>query len=180
VLTEWKSSYETGDAAHYPQFKDNRAGSPRNILIEAIPLQKVLDELLLRIRVPDFADSEELTALNLILATFLKRESTAVVDVFLLGNLEPQTRSLTSGRINQVFSGKSPNTEDFDKLIYVGDRALHASDRIALHLRCFNLKSPPPLSHATFDDVPWYAVYVPDGVSDGAVVESQGHWNARS
>jgi Z1 domain len=180
VLTEWKSSYQTGDAAHYPQFKDNRAGSPRNILIEAIPLQKVLDELLLRIRVPDFADSEELTALNLILATFLKRESTAVVDVFLLGNLEPQTRSLTNGRINQVFSGKSPNTEDFDKLIYVGDRALHALDRIALHLRHFNLKSPPPLSHATFDDVPWYAVYVPGGVSDGAVVESQGHWNARS
>jgi hypothetical protein len=110
----------------------------------------------------------------LALSEALKRHPDQLCDVFLISELKADTqhRSLVGGRINQVFSGKSPDTNDFAALNYVGDRALHSQDRPALHLRLFNLKGPG-ITPSTGNDVPWYALHFPAAFVKDAVVEDR-------
>lgn len=171
VAKEWTERYEVMDAAVHPQFKDRRKDSPRNQLIEAVPLREVLEKFLLPLRVPDPKDSVKHTAALLALSEALKRNPDQVCDVFLIHELKTQTRALTSGRINQVFSGKSPNTNDFNALNYVGDQALHSSARPTLHLRTFNmtLGATPGIAN----DVPWYAVHFPAAFIKDSVIEDK-------
>ena len=180
TVTRWRKDYGEKAASSYPHFKDNRISSAKNLLLEEVRLQSVFDDFLFKFRVSDFGDSEDQTALLIILANYLKKHPDAVADVFLIGELTPQTRTLDAGgKINQVFSGKSPNSNDFNQLIYVGDRALHASERLALHVRYFNLNAPKGAA-GDFVNVPWYAVFLPKPVADGVVIEEQGHWDARN
>lgn len=180
IVEQWRNEFGEKTASSYSQFKDNRVSSPKNMLLEAVPLQSVFSDFLLKFRVSDFGDSEDQTALLIILATYLKSNSGSLADVFLIGELAPQTRTIEAGsKINQVFSGKSPNTSDFNQLIYVGDRELHDPKRLALHIRYFNLKTSKGAS-GDFVNVPWYAVFLPKSVANGVVVEEQGHWDART
>src|SRR5207249_2910741 len=130
-----------------------------------------LVEFLADVRLPDADDSEIRTALMFALRTHLEQHSDSLGDVFLIGNLESQQRSLEGGKINQVFQGKTPNVSDFNKLIYVGDRALAASGKLALHLRTFNLKNEVS-APAVGKHVPWFAVHLAAHQARDSVVQT--------
>ena len=172
---DWRTRHGDIDAATHEQFKDRRVNSPRNRLIEGVPLREVLEQFLVPLRVPDPKDSAKHTAMLLALGEALKRHPDQLCDVFLISELKADTqhRSLQGGRINQVFSGKSPDTNVFADLNYVGDRALHSQDRPTLHLRTFNLNPFPGATPATSNDVPWYAMHFPAAFVKDAVVEDR-------
>lgn len=177
LAEKWKAQFGCADAAINPRFKDRRANSPKNLLIENVPLQDVLAHFLLQVRVPDIQDSETLTALTLVLREALEKNPSALCDVFLIAELKTdnQHRSLLSnGRINQVFQGKSPNTDDFEALNYVGDQALHHGSRPTLHLRMFDLKKVPSDMDGEDKAVPWFSVHLPRTYTKDLIIEQEG------
>jgi Z1 domain-containing protein len=171
AVQTWKQEFGCKDASTISYYKDLRgSNSPRNFLIEDVPVARLV-EFLADIRLPDVDDSEIHTGLMFALRKHLEQHPDSLGDVFLIGNLEPQQRSLEGGKINQVFQGKTPNVSDFNKLIYVGDRALVAGGKLALHLRTFNLKnevSAPGLGK----HVPWFAVHLAAHQARDSVVQT--------
>lgn len=166
-----EANYQVIDAADHEKFKDLRSNSPRNKLIEAVPVGEIVNTFLSELRIPDYDDSSLHTALIMALNASTAANANELCDVFLIGELLPQTRSITStGRINQLFVGKSPNTDDFDKLTYVGDSALYGGDRLTVHLRAYDLRD----SNGTVlaKSVPWYALHLPERMIRDAVIES--------
>jgi hypothetical protein len=169
----WRNELGAADAATHEAFKDNRTNSPRNILIEAVPLARILREYLAEVAVRDYDDSIQHTAVLIALEHRLNEHEDELCDVFLIGDLSSQVRSLTStGRINQLFMGKSPNTNDFRRLNYVGDQALRSESRISLHLRTFSLRRSQT-GPIVAPDIAWFAVYVPQPLRKDVVVERE-------
>jgi len=173
LVERWKTEHKWGDAASVDAFKDSRTDSPRNWIVYDLRIEDVLNEFLVQVRAPDFEDSSRIRGLCLALVQYLKRQPDALCDAILIGEMIPQTRSAKSAdRINQVFVGKSPNIDDFDKLNYVGDSALRWRDKMMLHLRTFNLRNDKQSRiHAL--DIPWFTLYVPAGIAKDSVVESR-------
>jgi hypothetical protein len=111
-------------------------------------------------------------AMLVVLGRLLAENPAETCDVFLIGDLQAQNRSLRKQSINQVFSGKSPNTPDRALLKYCGDRDLHTETRISLHLRYFQfIKSAIPESDASLD-VPWFALHIPDNLKKRVLIQS--------
>jgi hypothetical protein len=177
VVRDWTRRYYRQDAGDIPAFRDRRGGSPKNYIISDVPVSEILKQFLVNIRVPDVRDSAAHTALVLALQRFLEQHPNTVGDVFLIGNMEPQRRSLEGSRINQVFQGKTPNTGDKSKIIYVGDRALFDPRRLALHLRKFTLKNPPR-GLATEAVIPWYALHLTQAQAKDAVIQTRSRGRA--
>ncbi|MGQ0700382.1 MAG: Z1 domain-containing protein [Panacagrimonas sp.] len=174
ITTSWKKTYGIGDAAAHERFKDKRRDSPRNLLIQDVPLANVVKDLLLNVRIPDYDDSSQHTALTLALSAVLKKNPDELCDVFLIAELQAQTRSLTStDRPNNLFSGKSPNVDDFDQLLYVGDRALFSAGRLSLHLRTYDLLEHQNPGSRVAKDVPWFAVHLPAHFAKAMVIEAR-------
>ncbi len=172
VRERWTKAHGVQDAAAHKPFKDKRTDSPRNLLIEGVPLQEVLERFLLRVRVPYYDDSTTQIAITLALRAHLKEHPDSVSDVFVIGDMTPQVRSLTStGRINQVFQGKNPNVNDFEKLIYVGDHALFAPSRPTLHVRAYDIRRSKDDRHPVAADVPWFALHLPKEYVKDTVIE---------
>lgn len=172
----WKLAHGSIDAAELPKFKDARRDSPRNILIEGVPVKEVLD-FLLYVRIRSLDDSTDIaaTALSLVKHRDEGKER-ALVDVILVGNLSTvgQTgRSLTAeGKLNQLFVGESPKgTTSVADLNYVGDRALYTPGRVTLHLRYLKLKPDAKVDSGIADCVPWFSLHLPESVAKDCVIE---------
>jgi hypothetical protein len=173
VIKSWSSRFGDEEAQKVSaRFKDERVDSPRNILISGVPMSEVLKELVLRVRAADVADSTELAAIAIALRVVLEADPGALCDVFVIGEMSPQLRSITAtGRINQLAMGENPSgVRDIDQLRYVGDRALYTEQRLSVHLRSFNLRASK--SDSPFvQDVPWYAFRLPQSMTKDVIVE---------
>lgn len=173
----WKQAYgAVVAAAQRPEFKDVRRDSPRNILIEGVPIDEVLD-FLLDVRIRDLDDSTDIAATAISLVKYRdEAEEPALADVILVGNLSTDGltgRSLTAdGKINNLFVGKSPEgAVTIDQLNYVGDRDLFTPGRVTLHLRYLVFKPDPRIDASIANCVPWFSIYLPDPVAKDCVIE---------
>lgn len=172
----WKKAHGTIDAAQRPEFKDVRRDSPRNILIEGVPIEEVLD-FLLDVGIRSLDDSTDIaaTAISLVKHREQSKEP-ALADVFLVGDLSTvglKGRGLTAdGKINNLFVGESPKgAASIDQLNYVGDRALFTQGRVTLHLRYLVFKPDPRIDVTIADCVPWFSVHLPEPVARDCVIE---------
>lgn len=172
----WKAAYGAIDAAQRPEFKDVRRDSPRNILVEGVPLNEVLDFLLdARIRSVDDSTDVAATAISLVKHRDEAKEH-ALADVIFVGDLSTTGltgRSLTlDGRINNLFVGESPKgAASIDQLNYVGDRALFTPGRVTLHLRYLVFKPDSRIDASITDCVPWFSIHLPEPVAKDCVIE---------
>jgi hypothetical protein len=172
----WKDAYGAVDAARRPEFKDVRRDSSRNILIEGVPLNEVLD-FLLDARIRSLDDSTDIAAAAISLVKHRdEAEESALVDVILVGNLSTAGltgRSLTTdGRINNLFVGESPKgAASIGQLNYVGDRALFTPGRVTLHLRYLVFKPDSKIDASIKDCVPWFSIHLPEPVAKDCVIE---------
>ena len=172
----WKLAQGAVDAAQRPEFKDVRRDSSRNILIEGVPIDEVLDFLLdARIRSLDDSTDIAATAISLVMHRD-DAEMPPLVDVILVGNLSTAGltgRSLTAdGRINNLFVGESPKgAASIEQLNYVGDRALFTPGRVTLHLRYLVLKPDAKIDSSVADCVPWFSIHLPESVAKDCVIE---------
>ena len=174
---DWKQKYGFSDAAERPEFKDLRNNSPRNVLIENVPIEEILD-FLLDVRVQTLDDSTDITATTLSLVKHRDASQGPVMaDVVLVGDLSTAGafgRSLNaSGRINNLFVGRSPQgAASIEALNYVGDRALYTKDRVSLHLRNLVLSANNRVDPAVAGQVPWFSVHLPQQVAKDCVIEA--------
>lgn len=172
----WKQAYGAVDAAQRPEFKDVRRDSPRNILIEGVPINEVLD-FLLDAHIRSLDDSTDIAATAISLVKHRDdSEEPVLVDVVLVGNLSTvglTGRALTvAGKINNLFVGESPKgAATIDQLNYVGDRALHTPGRVTLHLRYLKFKLDPRIDSNIADCVPWFSIHLPESVAKDCVIE---------
>ncbi|MGB4228335.1 MAG: Z1 domain-containing protein [Candidatus Dechloromonas phosphoritropha] len=157
------------------RYLDKRKNSPRNKLFEAVPLTDAYDQLLAAVQLGTPEDATERMAMLVVLGRLLAENPAETCDVFLVGDLQPQNRSLRKQSINQVFMGKSPNTPDRALLKYCGDRELHTEKRVTLHLRYFEfLKSAAPVGpENASSDVPWFALHIPDNLKKRILLQSE-------
>lgn len=154
------------------RYLDKRTDSPRNKLFEAVPLAEAYSRLLDAMHLDDVRDATERAALLVALGQLLTATPDAKCDVFLIGDLQSQNRSLTAkGAINQVFMGKNPNTDDRARLRYCGDRDLRTESRVTLHLRKFSFPKSPVSPEDDSLDVPWIALHIPDGLKRRVLLE---------
>jgi hypothetical protein len=156
------------------RYLDKRKDSPRNKLFEAVPLAEVYEQLLAAVQLGTPKDATERTATLVVLGRLLTQNPVETCDVFLIGDLQPQNRSLRKQSINQVFMGKSPNTPDRTLLKYCGDRDLHSEERVTLHLRHFEfLKSATPVSSEDASaNVPWFAIHIPENLKKRILIQA--------
>ncbi|WP_043216892.1 Z1 domain-containing protein [Burkholderia gladioli] len=172
----WKRVYGAVDASERREFKDERRDSARNILIENVPVNDVLD-FLLSVRIRSVDDSTVITATELSLVKHRDDAKESVfVDVVLVGNLSTDGltgRSLTAeGKINNLFVGESPKgASSLAELNYVGDRALFTPGRVTLHMRYLKLKPDSRVAKAVEDCVPWFSIRLPAPVAKDCVIE---------
>ncbi len=173
---DWKSLHGTVDASKRAEFKDVRRNSPRNVLIEGVPIDEVLD-FLLKVRIRSLDDSTDVAAAAISLVKHRdEAEQPALADVILVGNLSTAGltgRSLTSdGKINNLFVGESPKgATSIEQLNYVGDRALYTPGRVTLHLRYLVLKADAMIDASVADCVPWFSIHLPESVAKDCVIE---------
>lgn len=171
----WVKNHGYVDAADFPQFRDERK-SKRNWLVEAVPAEEVQD-LLLGLQVRDFKDSIELGAVLIAMARYIEETEYPKIDVFLISELEwdfpgADGRSLSNGRIANVFAGRQPAQEpDTSKLNYVGDRALRAANRPTLHLRMLKLKQETVPAGELNQEIPWIAVHMTEPYAKDCIIE---------
>lgn len=172
----WKQAHGAVDAALRPEFKDVRRDSPRNVLIEGVPIDDVLD-FLLDARIRSLDDSTDIAATAISLVKHRDdSDDPALADVVLVGNLSTAGltgRGLTAdGKINNLFVGESPKgAASIDQLNYVGDRALYTPGRVTLHLRYLVLKPDARIDSTIADCVPWFSVHLPEPVAKDCVIE---------
>lgn len=173
---EWKKDFGYTDASTKPEFKDVRRDSSRNVLIEAVPIDEILDFLLnARIRTLDDSTDIAATAISLLKHRDASKGS-ALADVVLVGDLSTYGltgRALTSrGKINNLFVGESPKgARSVSELNYVGDRALFTPGRVTVHLRYLVLKADERIDPTIADCVPWFSIHLPDFVARDCVIE---------
>lgn len=154
------------------RYLDKRTDSPRNKLFEAVPLAETYSRLLDTLHLDDVRDATERVALLVALGQVLAAMPEATCDVFLIGDLQSQNRSLAAnGAIKQVFMGKNPNTDDRARLRYCGDRELRTEDRVTLHLRKFSFPKSPVSHDDESLDVPWFALHIPNGLKRRVLLE---------
>lgn len=157
------------------RYLDKRTDSPRNKLFEAVPLSDVYAQLIDEVQLGTVDDARERTAMLVALGRLLEESPETTCDVFLIGDLQPQNRSLKPNQtINQVFQGKSPNTADRALLKYCGDRDLRTDDRIAVHLRYFEFLKSKVLVEPedASSNVPWFAIHIPDNLKKRILIQS--------
>jgi len=175
TVDRWISSSGRVDAADFPQYKDERK-SKRNWLIEAVPAEEIQD-FLLGLQIRDFKDSIELGAVLIAMARYIEENTDPKVDVFILSELEwefpgADGRSLSNGRIANVFAGRQPAQEpDTRKLNYVGDRALRSDSRPTLHLRMLKLKQETVPAGELNQEIPWIAVHMTELYAKDCIIE---------
>lgn len=157
------------------RYLDKRKNSPRNKLFEAVPLVDAYEQLLAAVQLGTPEDATERMAMLVVLGRLLAENPAETCDVFLVGDLQPQNRSLRKQSINQVFMGKSPNTPDRALLKYCGDRELHTEEHVTLHLRYFEfLKSTTPVGPGDASaDVPWFALHIPENLKKRILLQSE-------
>jgi Z1 domain len=143
------------------RYIDKRVSSPRNIHHGSVPLEFVIDEFLKKLQMGHPDDAFQLAGSILALRRLIE-SGDAIADVFVMGELQPQNRSRTTGdTIKQVYSGKAPaGTNDRAQLNYGGDKDFIATDRVTIHLRTFNMIDD--FSNPELANIPWYAIHIPD------------------
>ncbi len=163
---EYLENRHSGQAAHiaYPDsYLDERNNNEPNILYEGIPLEFLVDNFLKKLQTePDSVDQFELAGGILAIRRLLERGE-EFADVFAMGSLLPQRRTLTAvGCINQVFQGHSKN--------YKGDKAFVNSKFVTLQIRTFDLRDEDKVPVAK--DVPWYALHIPNALSKRFIIQN--------
>lgn len=174
VVSKWTKNY--GKPINAAAVLANATSSPHDV-IEAIPLNAILGDFLLEVRVGDARDSEEHSAMLIALASMLAADNKLKADVFLMNRLTPgvgyRTRVAGHGLqanhrfapINQYFSQSAGTLNDRDHCF---------KDRISLQLRKFDLgTNQRDPSTADVKDVTWFALHVPSKLRKALLIEER-------
>lgn len=174
VERNWSAGFTRVNAATNPRLAPAKGQSP-NDLIEAVPLNRVLDDFLLKVKVKDPGDAEEHSAMLVALGSLLANDPTLTVDVFLMNQLAPNYRSRRDAASLPASNKLAPMDQYFSQSANsVNDRSFFTPDQISLQLRRFDLGHQRNRQDlADIKGVTWYALYVPRRFGKDLLVEKR-------
>lgn len=176
VVDGWKIRFgPVVNASNLLKFSSLKGGAPHEIF-DGIPLRVILEEFLLKVVVKDPRDAEGHSAMILAISMLLGKDSSLVVDVYLMNKLQTGYRTRNAGRglpashigapINQYFSQSADSFNDRDYC---------SSERVTLQLRRFSLGTVPrDRSSADVHDITWFALNIPKKMKKTLLVEERG------
>ncbi len=176
VVEQWGLRYgPIVNASTLAKFHSAKGDTPHDVF-DGIPLRVILEEFLLKVAVRDPRDAEEHSAMLVALAVLLRKDSTVIVDVFLMNKLQTGYRMRNAGRglaanhkyapINQYFSQSADSFNDKD---------FCSIERVTLQLRKFDLGTVQrDRTSADIREVSWFALNIPKKLKKTLLVEARG------
>lgn len=139
-----------------------------NLIANGVPLETVLEQLLMQFRVIRQSESQRFTALRIQLRQFLERTPHATATVYVMSRgVDPQAVRMrpvseTGELTTYLFQGANPATG------YPGDRELPTADPVRVQIHHLRLEHNRQL---VANDVPALGIRLPAGMRDDVVVQ---------
>ena len=149
---------------------EQRTVEQRHALAEDVPLVRVLEDLLVRIRF-SWRDAPIFSATELAIQWHLKTSPSATASVYrmaaqrslLQGGGKRRRQIDDDGRIVNLFQGAAPvQPVALRGSVYPGDRRIHAPEAVTVHIHDLDLTDSAQPPNLLKGHVPAVAVWVPD------------------
>jgi hypothetical protein len=158
---------DAGNAARTEYQKHNIAAD--------VPLQAILEELLLNLRIPSTVDSQRFTGLMLQLSKALESHPQETCDVVDMSSGLRRERGVDeNGQVTNLFQGAAPvNPPSRRGEVYPGDRNIHADGKVTIQIHHLNLMRDDGSGNkvVVMNDVPVVAIWVPARLAVGWLSE---------
>jgi len=145
------------------------AAATRHQGLVGTSLREVYDELLIQVSVVEDEDTQRYYGAMLQIQHYLEQQPDELCDVYFLNPDDDSRRAVdpVSGQIENVFQGS--NRQPNDPQYYPGDRPLHGTDRLTVHLRRLELTESGTVIAS---DVPVLAVWIPAKMAQAWLVQN--------
>jgi len=144
-----------------------RTPEQRHRVAEHVPLGRLYEELLTKLRVTWPSDSQGFTGLLLQVGAYLEANPDATGSVYLMSGGRVRRRSVDdNGEIRNLFQGKNPRT---GPVIYPGDREIRGTAGLTVQIHTLSVRDDHDAEIAA--DVPAVAVWVPAAMANDWVVQ---------
>jgi len=150
----------------------DRRPAQRHDVARDIPLQQVVESLLLKFRIVDANDSHRYTGMLLQLSHALANDPNETCTIFRMSPNHPRKRRVkNNGSISELFQGQFP-VEPVEKRgeVYPGDRYIHDTDKVTLQIHQLVLNDE---GETVAENVPVIAIWIPNRLGVGWVIQPQ-------
>lgn len=150
----------------------DRRPAQRHDVARDIPLQQVVESLLLKFRIVDTNDSHRYTGMLLQLSHALANDPNETCTIFRMSPNHPRKRRVkNNGSISELFQGQFP-VEPVEKRgeVYPGDRYIRDTDKVTLQIHQLVLNDE---SETVAENVPVIAIWIPNRLGVGWVIQPQ-------
>ena len=159
----------------------DRSEFQRHYECRGVPLRQVMDELLVRMRVPGSVDSERNTGMLLQLQRALEDEPERACTVYQMSMGKSRSRGVDeNGRLANLFQGADPVVPLAKRgTVYPGDREVREAGKVAVQIHNLELTGRSEAEAGDAEevlarDVAVLAVWVPAGLATSWLVQT-GH-----
>jgi hypothetical protein len=137
-----------------------------------VPLQSVMEQLLVQLRITGTTDSQRYTGLLLQLSKALEDNPAEVCTVFRMSPAAKRQRGVDEdGEITNLFQGEAPvQPRERRGEIYPGDRAIRRDENVTIQVHMLDLTRDDAV---VAQDVPVVAVWVPARMARGWISQEQ-------
>ncbi|MDZ7840898.1 MAG: Z1 domain-containing protein [Gammaproteobacteria bacterium] len=137
-----------------------------------VPLEAVLEQLLVRMRITGTTDSQRFTGLLLQLSKALEDDLDETCTVYRMSPAARRRRGVDeNGQVTNLFQGQAPvNPPERRGEVYPGDRAICDADSVTIQIHTLDLTQD---NNVVKDNVPIVAVWVPARLARAWVHQDQ-------
>lgn len=172
VVPKWSQAH--GAPVNAATLFKGATSSPHDV-IEGVPLEDVLADFLVDVRMGDASDREEHRAMLIALTAMRRQNPNLKVDVFLMNRLTVVYRSREAGHGLPASNRYAPMGQYFSQSAGTLNDSMHCfPDRISLQVRRFDLgEKPRDPSSADVHDVAWFALNVPEKLRKSLLIQDR-------
>lgn len=159
---------------------EDRTPSQLHLVCKDISLRRVINELLVKMRISGTADSERITGMLLQLSDAVLEDPEEKCDVYIMSPREPRVRSLdsseeitlgTSRKISELFQGAHPVSPERERgRIYPGDREIKSKEKVTVQIHELDIKREKEYIARR---VPVVAVWIPKRLGQSRIIQEQ-------
>ena len=155
---------------------DNRTEAQRHLVCPELLLRDLLEQLLIRIRIPGSIDSHRNTGMLLQLSCALENNLDELCAVYQMSSGNSRERGVNEdGTITNLFQGAAP-VYPIERRgeIYPGDHELHDHETVTVQIHKLDLtRGKGTTKRVIMKNVPVMAVWLPERLARGWVVQDQ-------
>jgi hypothetical protein len=144
----------------------NRTDTQRHLVVEGLPLQQVVSELLVRMRITGMTDSQRNTGLLLQLKKALEDDPNETCRVYRMSGGRMRQRGVDdTGDVTNLYQGENPVVpKSLRGSIYPGDRAIRDNENVTVQIHNLQLtQNDAPVA----ENVVVLTVWVPRRIAEG-------------